>query len=72
VSVRGAVSYLDPAKSTTVNNAGVAVKGLPFLWKKCDPNTVTPLPNVTPLPQWQLYCLMHNIEKIVTKAMRAG
>ena len=22
--------------------------------------------------QWQLYCLVHNIEKIATKAMRAG
>jgi Transposase DDE domain len=22
--------------------------------------------------QWQLYCLVHSIEKIATKAMRAG
>ena len=22
--------------------------------------------------QWQLYCLVHNIEKIATKAMQAG
>ena len=22
--------------------------------------------------QWQLYCLVHNIEKVATKAMRAG
>ena len=22
--------------------------------------------------QWQLYCLVHNIEKIATRAMRAG
>ncbi len=22
--------------------------------------------------QWQLYCLVHNIEKIATKAVRAG
>jgi hypothetical protein len=33
---------------------------------------VTPLLHVTPLPQWQLYCLVHNIEKIAAKAMRAG
>jgi hypothetical protein len=22
--------------------------------------------------QWQLFCLVHNIEKVATKAMRAG